>query len=244
MSAAIDTSFELETPEHISFRYSLAGPARRGAAYLVDLLVRGLVLSVAFIVIQLTSSGAGDEFHGFETGALLLMFFALEWGYFVVFDLLSNGASPGKKAFRLRVIHQDGRPISFSDSVLRNLLRAADLLPLFYAVGVVSMMLDSKFRRLGDLVAQTVVVHESLGRLDDHEKSKVDRGDVEGLVARPRLTAAERDALLLFSRRVQNLSHARAEELADLIAPIFIERYRLSNPDKVELLLALGKRAH
>jgi uncharacterized RDD family membrane protein YckC len=241
MSSALDTSFELETPEHISFRYSLAGPARRGAAYLVDLLIRGLVLAVAAVVIQLTSSGAGDDFYGFETGALLLMFFGLEWGYFVVFDILGNGASPGKKAFRLRVIHQDGRPISLSDSVLRNLLRAADLLPLFYAVGVVSMMLDSKFRRLGDFVAKTVVVHEPVGRLDDVDNNKLN-GDVEGLVARPRLTSTERDALLLFSRRFQSLSRARAEELAELVAPSFIQRYGLTNPDKVELLIALGKR--
>ncbi len=105
----------------------------------------------------------------------------------------------------------------------------------------VSMMLDSKFRRLGDFVAKTVVVHEPVGRLDDVDNNKLN-GDVEGLVARPRLTSTERDALLLFSRRFQSLSRARAEELAELVAPSFIQRYGLTNPDKVELLIALGKR--
>lgn len=242
MSAPVDTSFELETPEHISFRYQLAGPARRAAAYLVDFFVRAIVIAVMALVIGLTSSASGEDLQGFENGVLLLLFFALEWGYYVVFDLLSNGASPGKKAFRLRVIHQDGRPISLADSMLRNLLRAADLLPFFYAVGVVSMLIDSKFRRLGDLVAQTLVVHEGHTRLFVPPPS--DRSiDIAGLVARPRLSASERDALLLFSRRLPSLSHARAEELAEIVAPVFVHRYSLEKPDQVDLLVELGRRA-
>lgn len=242
MNTALDASFELETPEHITFCYRLAGPARRGAAYLVDLFIRGVVLAVTAVIIELTSKGGNDDLRGAETGALLLIFFALEWGYFVAFDLLSNGASPGKKVFRLRVVHQDGRPISFSDSVLRNLLRAADLLPSFYAVGVLCMMLDSKFRRLGDFVAKTVVVHESLDTLDIR-RPKDDVSEIEGLVARPRFSGAERDALLLFARRLPYLSRARGEELAEIVTPVFIQRYGHANANKVDLLIALGRRA-
>jgi uncharacterized RDD family membrane protein YckC len=142
MDTALDTTLELETPEHIAFRYQLAGPARRAAAYVVDLIVRGAILFLMALVILSTSSVASQDLAGFETGALLLVFFGLEWGYFVAFEVLSAGASPGKRAFQLRVVHQDGRPITLSDSILRNLLRAADLLPMFYAVGVVSMMFD------------------------------------------------------------------------------------------------------
>lgn len=242
MDTALDTTLELETPEHIAFRYQLAGPARRAAAYVVDLVVRGAILFLTAIVILSTSSVASEDFAGFETGALLLMFFALEWGYFVAFDLLSDGASPGKKAFQLRVVHQDGRPITLADSILRNLLRAADLLPMFYAIGALSMMLDKKFRRLGDFVAQTVVVYEPISRLESREEvgSKV---DIPGLPARPELSAEERNALSLFYRRLPYISEARALELADLLAPVFVERFSLTEVDPLHLLIALYERS-
>lgn len=242
MDTALDTTLELETPEHIAFRYQLAGPARRAAAYVVDLIVRGVILFITALVILSTSSVASEDLVGFETGALLLVFFALEWGYFVTFEMLSDGASPGKKAFQLRVIHQDGRPITLPDSILRNLLRAADLLPMFYALGVLSMMLDKKFRRLGDFVAQTVVVYEPVSRLESREEAGV-RPDIPGLPARPELSAEERNTLALFYRRLPYISEARALELADLLAPIFVERFGLAKADPMNLLIALYQRS-
>jgi uncharacterized RDD family membrane protein YckC len=242
MSAAIDTTLELETPEHIAFRYQLAGPARRAAAYGVDLLVRGAILLVAALGVLFTSGQSTEVFQGFEAGALFLLFFALEWGYFVAFDLLKDGASPGKKAFQLRVVHQDGRPITLADSVLRNLLRAADLLPLFYALGVATMMMDKKFRRLGDLVAQTVVVYEPLTKLQVRDR-KQESTQIEGLPARPQLSVEERNALALFHRRLPFVSEARALELADLVTPVFMERYGLQNVDPLALLSALHERS-
>lgn len=242
MGKALDTTLELETPEHIAFRYQLAGPARRAAAYVVDLAVRGAVLFFAALVIFSTQSVASEDFAGFETGALLLIFFALEWGYFVAFDVLADGASPGKRAFELRVVHQDGRPITLADSILRNLLRAADLLPMFYGVAVLSMMLDKKFRRLGDFVAQTVVVYEPLAQLANREEAQA-RAEVPGLPARPELSLEERDALALFYRRLPYISEARALELADLIAPAFVERFALRKVDPLHLLITLHHRS-
>jgi uncharacterized RDD family membrane protein YckC len=242
MNTALDTTLELETPEHIAFRYQLAGPARRAAAYAVDLLVRGAILLGCALVLILTSAATTKDLAGFEAGAMMLLFFILEWGYFVAFDVLADGASPGKRAFQLRVIHQDGRPISLSDSILRNLLRAADLLPIAYGLGVVSMMLDKKFRRLGDFVAQTVVVYEPVSKLAKGKKESP-RREILGLPARPTLSAEERSALALFYRRLPHLSDARALELADLIAPAFVERYRLGRVDPMDLLIALHERS-
>jgi uncharacterized RDD family membrane protein YckC len=242
MDTALDTTLELETPEHIAFRYQLAGPARRAAAYVVDLIVRGAILFLMALVILSTSSVASQDLAGFETGALLLVFFGLEWGYFVAFEVLSDGASPGKRAFQLRVVHQDGRPITLSDSILRNLLRAADLLPMFYAVGVVSMMFDKKFRRLGDFVAQTVVVYEPVSKLGNREEAGV-QVEIVGLPARPQLSTEERNALSLFYRRLPYISEARALELADLVAPVFIERFGLPKADPLHLLITLYQRS-
>ena len=160
--APLDTTVEVETPEHVRFRYQIAGPARRAAAYLVDFLVRGLVVLALAIVIGVVSVSGFWDVSGFEMGAVLVIYFAVEWGYYVVSELLMNGSSIGKRALRLRVVQGDGLPITFTDSLLRNLVRAADLLPSFYAFGLISMVLDSRFRRLGDLVAGTIVVHEPL----------------------------------------------------------------------------------
>lgn len=242
MQTALDTTLELETPEHIAFRYQLAGPARRAAAYVVDLIVRGAILLLTALVILATSSVATADFAGFETGAMLLVFFALEWGYFVTFDVLSDGASPGKKAFQLRVIHQDGRPITLADSILRNLLRAADLLPMFYAVGVLSMMFDKKFRRLGDFVAQTVVIYEPVSKLGNRQEAG-EGSEILGLPARPSLSVEERNALALFYRRLPYISQARALELADLVAPVFMERFGLKKTDPLNLLITLYRRS-
>jgi uncharacterized RDD family membrane protein YckC len=242
MKAALDTTLELETPEHIAFRYQLAGPARRAAAYFVDLLVRGAIIFLAAMAIAFTTSQTTESLRGFETGVLFLLFFLLEWGYFVLFDLLSDGASPGKRAFQLRVVHQDGRPITLTDSILRNLLRAADLLPFFYALGVVTMMLDRKFRRLGDLVAQTVVVYEPITRLQNQRREEKPTL-ISGLPARPQLSVDERNAIALFHRRLPYVSEARAIELADLLAPLFIERFSLEKVDSLELLIALHERS-
>ena len=95
---------------------------------------------------------------GLGQGLMLLGFFLLEWFYPVFFELRS-GATPGKRAMGLRVVHDDGTPVGAVASVIRNLLRVADFLPLFYAAGLVSCLVDRDFRRLGDLAAGTLVVH-------------------------------------------------------------------------------------
>ena len=153
----LDTTIDVETPEHIRFRYRAAGPARRALAYLLDLLVRAVIGTVLALVAQtlglLTNLGASG-------GLLLLVLFALEWGYYVVFESLWSGRTVGKRALNLRVVREGGHPVTFVDSLLRNLLRAADFLPVMYVLGALVMIGDSRFRRLGDRVAGTQVVVE------------------------------------------------------------------------------------
>ncbi len=86
---------------------------------------------------------------------LAIVRFILEWGYYVFFETTASGRSPGKRALSLRVVKEGGYPIGFIDSVLRNLLRGADFLPVGYVVGLFAMAGDARFRRLGDRVAGT-----------------------------------------------------------------------------------------
>lgn len=237
----LDTTLSIETPERVVFSYQLAGPAFRTAAYLLDFLVRATFVVLLALGLSIGSLATG-RLHGVEAGLILVVFFTLEWGYFVVFELLLGGASPGKRVLGLRVIHESGRPLTASESILRNLLRAADLLPFFYAVGLVTMCADHNFRRLGDLVAGTVVVREPRLRLRGQRTRMVHR-DVPSLPQRPRLSREELAALALFERRAAQLGRSRAAELAEILAPKLRARYGLPSANGVDLLLALLTRA-
>lgn len=237
----LDTTLSIETPERVVFSHQLAGPAVRSAAYLLDLLLRGLFVMIVVMSLSIGALATG-ELYGFEAGLVLVLFFTLEWGYFVLFDLLLSGSSPGKRAFGLRVIHESGRPLTPSESILRNLLRAADILPLFYAIGISAMCFDTKFRRLGDLVAGTVVVREPRVRLRRGRTTFAPR-EIIGLPQRPALSREELSALALFERRASQLGRSRAAELAEILAPRLRARFDLPKVDAVDLLLGLLKRA-
>jgi uncharacterized RDD family membrane protein YckC len=234
---ALDNTAEVETPEHVRFRYRVAGPVRRMLAYLIDALIR---LGVA-VVLGLILAAAGGG--GAAKGVMLLCLFVLEWGYYVLFETISEGRSPGKRALSLRVVREGGYPIGFIDSVLRNLLRGADFLPLFYLVGLFAMAADSRFRRLGDRVAGTMVVVEERSRVAPPLTitPPPTAAELDGLPQRPPLTAWERETLELFLRRV-DLTPARREELAQMIAPALGQRVGVVVRDPVRFLALLHHR--
>src|SRR5262245_26725736 len=120
MIEPLDTTTEIETPEHVRFRYHVAGPAKRAVAYLIDLLLRGLIIAVFFFVLLLQGVATADSFQNASYGLLLLLLFAVEWGYYVFFETLWSGRTPGKRALNLRVVTEGGHPLRFTDSLLRN----------------------------------------------------------------------------------------------------------------------------
>ena len=241
--APLDTTAEVETPEHIRFGYPLAGPTRRVVAYLIDLLIRVGVLLVVALVLLLVDVASGVD--GWSQGALLVFFFALDWFYYVLFETIWSGRSPGKRALKLRVVGQDGQSLTVRDSVLRNLLRAADFLPFGYAVGLVIMGVDPMFRRFGDMVAGTVVVVEDPGRLGDrlelHPPPTAE--EFAQLPARPPVSRAELEAIELFLRRRGTLAPLREVELAELIAPLLAARMQARYQDPVRFLGLVYARA-
>jgi uncharacterized RDD family membrane protein YckC len=243
---ALDTTAEIETPEQVSFRYQIAGPARRVLAYALDLLIR---LGAALLLLIFLSIGGGGRPDDFGTGAMLLVLFALEWGYYVVFESLWSGRTPGKRALGLRVVREGGYETGFLDIALRNLLRAADFLPTAYSVGLVVMGLDRKFRRLGDMAAGTVVIVDE-GRaigaaLEINPPPTAD--ELAQLPSRVPLRPGDLEALDLFLRRRGALSHAREVELAELVAPALARRLgglRYKDPVRFLALLYLRATSH
>jgi uncharacterized RDD family membrane protein YckC len=248
--ALLDTRVAIETPEHIVFRYRVAGPARRAVAQVVDLVLCYFVVGVVSLLILAATSGwaaiegAADSVGQLGVGVVLVLLFAAQWVYFVAWEG-STGRSPGKMALGLRVVTVTGRPIGFGPAALRNVLRAADLLPSGYALGVVAMALSPRFQRLGDLVAGTMVViverpvHATLIRLWPVAQPR----ELEALPAHVALDADERTALELFLRRRGTLGRAREEELARIIAGPLGARFGYESPDPVRTLALLYDRA-
>ena len=241
---ALDTTVSIETPEHVLFSCSVAGPARRALAYLIDLLVRAAVVFAVGVVLALASIGSG-ELSGWKLGALLFLLFLLEWGYFVACETLMNGRSVGKRALGLRVVTRDGLPVSFGSSVLRNLLRAADFLPTGYAVGLVTMTLDPRFRRLGDWAADTMVIFEERPRLRDPIRldPPPQPAELANLPTRIDLPGPVLEALELFLRRAPELQTLREDELASMLAPIYAARFNVGYQDASRFLGLLYVRA-
>ncbi len=157
--------FDIQTPENVAFGYQVAGIGSRFLASLLDTLIVGLLQVVILIVLTLMirafdGSAFSDQISAWVYAIFGLVAAVFYWGYYVFFEMLWNGQSPGKRWVGLRVIRGDGTPITLSESLIRNLARLVDFLPAAYGVGIVTMFIDKQSRRLGDLAAGTLVVQD------------------------------------------------------------------------------------
>ncbi len=167
--------YALETPENIEVEFEVAGLGSRFCAMAIDTVVLGLIVLVLILlaaVLGFAALPAGLE-HRFRpsqvVGWMLALVLALvmaliSGGYFLLFELLMRGQTPGKKAMRIRVIRDDGTRVTANEVPVRNILRVVDFLPFAYALGALVMFPNPLCKRLGDLAAGTIVVKE--GQLD------------------------------------------------------------------------------
>jgi uncharacterized RDD family membrane protein YckC len=204
----------IETPEHIALEFPLASAGSRFLAIAIDTLIQFGALFVLGLIAALTTS-AFSAAATWVIAILLLLGFVLYYGYFACFEGLWSGQTPGKRAIRLRVITTSGRPITFYDSLLRNLLRIVDQVPGFYAVGLVSVFLTERNQRLGDLAADTVVVAEQ-----PIAQGHVPRRTRPGAVHRgaARLSAEELAVIETFLSRREEVPYDVRRETASAIA--------------------------
>jgi uncharacterized RDD family membrane protein YckC len=210
-AAYLDTLFQVETPEGVILELRPAGSSARLAAWLLDSLLQVLVLfGVAILVATLHLEGVGS-------GLAFLASFVVIWFYPVVFELLKDGSTPGKSVLGLQVLRANGLPIDAAASLIRNLLRVVDMMPVAPVAALVAMLATSGFRRIGDLAAGTLVVYRAGG-------VPVWRAEVRaGLAAvapAAALTPAEQRTVVRFAERAPFLGEARARELAAPVAPL------------------------
>jgi uncharacterized RDD family membrane protein YckC len=203
----LDTTRRVATPEGIELTLRLAGPVPRALAWAIDLAIRAALLGVIAML-----AGA---FGRAGVGVILLAAFFVEWLLPAWFEAAWNGQTPGKRAMGLAVLNDDGTPLRWPGALTRNLLRAVDFLPVLYGVGLVAMLCNRDFKRLGDLAAGTVVVYAT-------EKATTARKLPEAAPIAPpvALDLDEQRALLDLAERSPTLTQERFEELAGLPRPL------------------------
>ena len=205
-TGALDTAFAQETPEGTEIELRPAGVVVRGVALLYDELIRYGILILSSLVLS--------TFGALGNGMFLIVVFLTYWGYGVTFEVFNQGQTPGKKAQGVQVLHDDGTPVGFSSSALRNLILVVDMLPLFYLVGMFSIVLSRRFQRLGDIAGGTIVVHRPApGAVLPDRQAGSERSPVT-------LLPEEQRVLVSFAERVPEFSAERAQELAGLLAPV------------------------
>ncbi|MFB3812577.1 MAG: RDD family protein [Terriglobales bacterium] len=214
----------IDTPEQVALEFPLAGIGSRFLAVFFDTLIQAiiyLVLLIGAAAILPHSAAFSVGVDKWATAALILFLFCLYWGYYAFFEAIWKGQTPGKRYTQVRVIKDNGRPITPFEAIARNLVRIIDQFPGIYAVGVITMLLNERSRRLGDYVAGTVVVHEK--KMEDQPAWNLPTAvpaaaplDVSALV----LTELEVIETFL-GRRLDlapDVRQATAQKLADLFA--------------------------
>ncbi len=164
-ASSLDISLDVETPEQIALSYSIAGIGSRGAAAAIDTLISFAILVALTVILLIAADHMGPRpAKAPPSSAWVLAFyfiaqFVIMWGYYVIFEGIWDGQTPGKRIMKLRVVRDGGFSVTFGASAVRNLLRVVDAFGV-YLVAIVVALMNSSRKRLGDIVAGTFVVKE------------------------------------------------------------------------------------
>ncbi len=190
----------IDTPEQVELHFPLAGLGSRFLALMIDTLIQigaNIVLVIVILLVFSAAVGAGamnrmsDTAGKWFVAGIILFYFLLFWGYFSLFEAFRNGQTPGKRAMKIRVIKGSGRQITFFEALARNLLRVIDSLPGMYLVGVVSILLTEENKRLGDMVADTIVIHERVDEYGGYAAIPASRSFTSGFYPAPAAPSPE-----------------------------------------------------
>ncbi len=186
MSQIIETEETLiiETPERVPLEFALASIGNRFLAVAIDHFLQYLAMFIiAWIFLSVSGlDGAGSsagfilaEMPKWTIAVLIIVLFLLFSGYFIFFEWLWNGQTPGKRLLKLRVIREDGRPITLWEAMARNLLRIFDAVPGLilpvYSIGLIVIFLSGRDQRVGDIFAGTVVIRERADEAPSFEET-------------------------------------------------------------------------
>ncbi|HEY0153403.1 MAG TPA: stage II sporulation protein M [Longimicrobium sp.] len=207
-----DRQVDVETPEHVAIGYQLADLGSRFTALLIDRLILLLAQAGVFLAAYLvwrSSGGSGSLFSGVGLAIAIAAYFVLQWGYFILYEGLRDGQTPGKRWMGLRVVQDGGYPVTLEGAAVRNLMRLIDVQPIpSCIVGGLAMTLHPQTKRLGDMAAGTVVVRDRGQRIPE------EAAPAAAVHGPPRLSDKEFAALSMFVERRRDLDPAVRGQLA------------------------------
>ncbi|MBE1555247.1 RDD family protein [Sporosarcina limicola] len=248
----------IKTPEFVSLQFQLAGLGSRATAFIIDLLILLVVNILIIIALIIVFAGGRDllDFTGTDSlllGITIVGLFLINTGYFIALEYFSGGRTIGKRVIGIRAIQENGHSLTLLSSFIRNFLRVIDNLPAGYFLGIIMIFFHSKHKRIGDLVAGTIVVHERKG------KRKKKLSPIEQEIAKKGLTKddltieewslksiSQKDWNLIktYSNRLMQLPTNERSELTLQMAWLLFPRFGLelvgkSNLDLENTLLVL-----
>src|SRR5205823_2113782 len=197
----------ITTPEHVPIRLEPAGAGSRFLAVSIDFIITNSIAAGIALVTGVLLP------RGLAMAVTISASFVLSWGWHVWFETQRNGQTVGKRVMSLRVVDARGLPISLYQSLVRNIVRVVDFLPLFYGFAAVVSLIDPLRRRLGDLVADTLVIRESQplawrGRIAADRRHNSLRTPRVLRLMRHRISLEEREFLLSLCLRAEKMSPA------------------------------------
>ncbi|MCP4136815.1 MAG: RDD family protein [bacterium] len=226
----------IETPEKIRFSYTIAELGIRMIGYFLDLLIQmgiTILLGVIIVVITIGSTFSGLSSSGHLAIAFYLIInFILRWFYFVFFEVIMEGQTPGKRAMKIRVIKASGEHLDFETIVVRNLLRAVDGFPGIPIMGGIIALIDKRSRRLGDIAGNTIVVNEINFNLKEPNFSVTFSQEERGkrITIQAKLNEHELYILRRFLNEKKSLSKEKEQEIALKLAKEVQERLQSNEP--------------
>ena len=252
------------TPENVSVTYQLSGIGSRFLALVLDMILQAiasaaLILVAFFAVMRMAINWVQVEKavraqSGWVFAGMMIGLFLIAWGYFIFFETIWNGQTPGKRLLRLRVVREGGQPIDLACAATRNLMRYLDFLPAFYTVGLISIFLSPRYKRLGDYAAGTIVVKERSPRLVQitprtEPRHAPSSASAFGAISIDALSPGDLAAIRRFAERREKLPLEAQEQIARTLAAPIMARLGLAPPpdpnfshaDFLEALYALDR---
>ena len=210
---------DIRTPEYVSLKFQPAGLGSRAAALMIDQII--LTIVNILIVVLLFFVLADDnlklnmfDFNSVFLGFFLITIFVINWGYFFALEYFWGGKTVGKRMLGIRVIQENGHSVTLLSCFIRNLMRIIDMLPVSYFLGMIMIFLHSKHKRLGDIVAGTIVVHER--RVKGKRKEKAIEKEIRQRGLRQEDLSVEEWTLKQLGTKEWNLVRAYANRFLQL----------------------------